>query len=168
MTTKEPSDNGLSTDEIARLRRLLDEDDIRQLATLYAQYMDHGYIDRLREIFTDDIVCEYGPYGVWEGIETVITNYEKVKVDLGGSPFAAMHAGSAHWIEFGSDNTARGRRQLMDFLLTRAPEENPILWLAMYDDQYRKTEDGWKVCHTRLQFFWPERHTNDDFPGDFP
>ena len=72
MTTKEPSDNGLSTDEIARLRRLLDEDDIRQLATLYAQYMDHGYIDRLREIFTDDIVCEYGPYGVWEGIETVI------------------------------------------------------------------------------------------------
>ena len=157
-----------SHEEMARLRRLLDEDDIRNLATRYAHYMDHGYIDRMPEIFTDDIVCEYGPYGVWEGIDTVVSNYYQVKDDLGGKPFAAMHTGGTHWIAFSDRNNARGRRQLVDLLLTREAEENPILWLAIYDERYRRTETGWKICHTRLQFFWPERHLSADFPGDFP
>jgi len=28
-------------------------------------YLDHGYIERLREILTDDIGCHFDPYGNW-------------------------------------------------------------------------------------------------------
>jgi len=163
------TDSAFTPDEMRRLRRLIDEDDIRRLAMLYAQYMDHGYLERMRDIFTDDIVCEYGPYGEWVGLDTVIHNYHGVKEDLGGKPFAAMHsAGSTHWIEFIDADHSVGRRQLVDLLLTREADENPILWLALYDEQYRRTDAGWRISRTSLQFFWPERHISGDFPGDFP
>ena len=157
-----------SEQDLNRLRKLIDEDDIRGLVTRYAHYMDHGYLERMGEIFTDDIVCEYGPYGTWRGLETVISKFQHVKDDLWGKPFAAMHAGGSHWIEFIDPVHAVGRRQLIDFLLTRKPDENPILWLALYDEQYRRTELGWRISRTSLTFFWPERHQSDDFPGVFP
>jgi len=79
-------------EEQRQLRRLLDEDAIRLLTRHYSHFLDHHYLERLRQVFTEDVVCEFGPYGSWEGLETVLSNYQKVNEDMGGHPFVAMHA----------------------------------------------------------------------------
>lgn len=157
-----------SPEETRRLRRLLDEDDIRRLAMFYSHFQDHGWVDRLREVFTDDIECEFGPYGHWKGIDEVIKNFHGVKKNLGDAPFCAMHANTFHWIEFIDSSEAVGRRQLLDFLLTRQPDEQPLLWLGIYEDRYRKEHGRWRISHMRLEFLWPERHTSEGFPKPFP
>lgn len=158
----------LTNEELRRFRRLLDEDAIRALTLHYSQFLDHHYLTRLREIFTPGIVCEFGPYGSWEGIETVLANYQTVNRDMGGHPFVAMHANTQHWIAWLDGDTAVGRRQLIDFDLTRSADENPLLWLGIYEDRYIRTENGWRIAHMRLQFLWPERLLSHGFPAVFP
>ena len=40
--------------------------------------------------------------------------------------------------------------------LEAAPEE-PLLWLAIYEDDYRKVDGVWKIAYCKLNFLWPER-----------
>ena len=87
---------------------------------------------------------------------------------MGGHPFVAMHANTQHWIEWQDADTAVGRRQLLDFELTRSANENPLLWLGLYEDRYVRTPEGWRISSMRLSFLWPERLVDERFPGDFP
>jgi hypothetical protein len=157
-----------TAEEVQRLRNLLDVDDIKKLGLLYSQLQDHAYLDRLAAIFTEDAVCEFGPYGKWEGRETIRTNYAKVKQDMGGEAFAALHANSHHWVELTGPDTAVGRRYLLDLVTGRPKEEHPFIWLGLYDEAYRKENGTWKIARITLQFLWPERHLTGDFPGEFP
>jgi hypothetical protein len=168
MSQQSTTELSLTPAEIQKIRRLLDEDEIRSLALFYSHYQDHSYLDRLRTVFTEDVRCEFGPYGTWEGCETVITNLGEVNRQMGGRPFMAMHANTLHWIEWLDPDHAIGRRQLLDFQLTRTPEENPLLWLGLYEDRYRRTAAGWRIEVMRLDFLWPERLVVDGFPGEFP
>lgn len=154
--------------ERRRLRQLLDEDAIRKLAIDYAHCLDHGYVDRLRDLFTPDIQCHFGPYGEWHGIDSVISNFKAVYSGLGDMPFASLHAGSGHWIDLMDDNNARGRRQLLDFLLTRPGNESPILWLAIYDETYQRADGRWRISSISIELLWPERLVSKDFPKQFP
>lgn len=155
-------------EEIRRLRELLDIEDIRKLGLLYSQLQDHGQLDRLAEIFTADAICEFGPYGLWQGRETIRANYAQVQAGLGGGPFAALHANAHHWVELTGPDRAVGRRYLLDMLTARAPDENPLLWLGIYDEDYRKEEGRWKIARCSLQFLWPQRHLSAGFSTEFP
>ena len=61
MVEQNGSDTVFTPDEYRRLRQLLDEDAIRNLTLRYSHYLDHSYFERLKEVFTPDIVCEFGP-----------------------------------------------------------------------------------------------------------
>jgi hypothetical protein len=155
-------------EEIRRLRELLDIEEIRKLGLLYSQLQDHGQLDRLAALFTADAVCEFGPYGVWHGRETIRANYAQVQIDLGGQAFAALHANAHHWVEMTGPGQAVGRRYLLDMLTTRAPGENPLLWLGLYDEAYLKEDGVWRIARCSLQFLWPERHLSPGFSLEFP
>ena len=155
-------------DEIKRLRRLLDVDDIKKLGLLYSQLQDHAYLDKLADIFTEDALCEFGPYGTWNGRQEIRENYAKVKEANGGSSFSALHANSHHWVEMTGPDTAVGRRDLLDLMTTRPKDESPFIWLGLYDEEYRKVDGQWLIARTTLQFLWPEKHITGDFPGEFP
>lgn len=155
-------------DEIKRLRRLLDVDDIKKLGLLYSQLQDHAYLDKLADIFTEDALCEFGPYGTWNGRQEIRENYAKVKEANGGSSFSALHANSHHWVEMTGPDTAVGRRYLLDLMTTRPRDESPFIWLGLYDEEYRKVHGQWLIARTTLQFLWPEKHITGDFPGEFP
>lgn len=157
-----------TADEIKRLRALLDIDDIRKLGLLYSQLQDHGYLDRLVDIFTEDALCEFGPYGTWNGREELRRNFAQVKQDMGGEAFSALHANSHHWVELTGSATAVGRRYLLDLVTSRPKDEHPFIWLGLYDEEYRKVGGAWKIARTSLQFMWPERHFSRGFPGEFP
>ena len=148
----------LSNEEISRLRSLLEVEAIRQLHYDYSLAMDQRDIDRLITLFTDDALCEYGPYGSWEGKAVIEQNYRAVFEGELSAPFSSLHLNTNHSVQLRSDTSATGQCYLTDIVTHVAADENPLLWFALYDEEYRKVEGQWKFCRSSLQFFWPERH----------
>ncbi len=148
----------LSDSEIARLRSLLEVEAIRQLRIDYTAAMDERDMERLISLFTDDALCEYGPYGSWAGKQIILDNYRATFTGELAQPFTSQHINSNHNIQLLSDVQATGQCYLLDVLTHRPADENPILWFALYDEEYRKEKEQWKFARSSLQFFWPQRH----------
>ena len=149
------------------IEELLDIESIRKLRTLYSYYLDAGELDPLVALFTDDAVCEFGPYGVWTGRKMIAENYEVVErpaLEKGG--FQTLHANTNHWVEITGADTAVGRVYLIDLVLGDPdPNKVPIVWLGIYDEAYSKVDGKWKIARSSLQFMWPKRHLTPEFPG---
>ena len=82
--------------------------------------------------------------------------------------FMAMHATCDHFVELTGADTATGRSYLLEPMTETAAGENPFIYLGVYDEDYRKIDGQWLIARCSLQFFWPERHVTNDFPGGFP
>jgi ketosteroid isomerase-like protein len=144
---------------------LLEIESIRKLRGLYSYYLDAGELAALLDLFAEDAVCEFGPYGVWEGKATIARNYEVVeRPTIEKGPFQTLHANTNHWIELTGADTAVGRVYLIDFSMGD-PEKNPLVWLGVYDEAYRKVGGAWKIARSSLQFMWPQQHLTPEFPG---
>ena len=147
------------------LEDLLIVETIRTLRMQYSYYLDAGELDALVDLFSHDAVCEFGPFGVWRGKSEIAENYQKVmRPILSSSGFQSLHANTNHWVQVTGPDTASGRVYLLDFSL-REPKANPLVWLGVYDEDYRLVGDQWKIARSSLQFLWPERHVTAHFPG---
>jgi ketosteroid isomerase-like protein len=167
-----PNDaQALTSEEVHRLRRLLEVEEIRKVRLLYSHLLDEGDISALAEIFTEDALCEFGPYGTWEGRETIRTGFEKSYEQDIKMPFGTLHNTIDHRVELTTETTAVGRCYLIDVIthtldvITHRPHEGmPIVWFAVYEDEYRKDDGTWRIAKMSLQFLWPERLVAADFP----
>ena len=156
-----------TSDEIQELGQLLDKEKIRKLKQLYSHLMDSGQIDALANLFTEDAVCEFGPeYGNWEGRETIRTNYHDV-FDA-QDQFSAMHHITNHYIDMTGPDSAVGLSYLIDVVTTTSPEDQPIVWFGLYDEQYQKVDGNWLIKKCSLQFLWPSRMTMPEFETPYP
>lgn len=145
---------------------LLEVEMIRKLRVLYSYYLDAGELDSLAGLFTDDAVCEFGPFGVWTGKAMIAENYQRVmRPSTEKGPFQSLHANTNHWVELTAWDSALGRLYLIDLALNGEPEANPMVWLGVYDEAYKKVAGLWKIQRSSLQFMWPQRHLTADFPG---
>ena len=141
--------------------------ELRKLKQLYSHLMDSGQIDALANLFTEDAVCEFGPeYGNWEGRETIRTNYHDV-FDA-QDQFSAMHHITNHYIDMTGPDSAVGRSYLIDVVTTTSPEDQPIVWFGLYDEQYQKVDGNWLIKKCSLQFLWPSRMTMPEFETPYP
>jgi ketosteroid isomerase-like protein len=161
-------DMPFTSEEIKKLRELLEVEAVRKVRNLYSHLLDSGDIDALAAIFTEDAQCEFGPYGEWQGRETIRTSYQQVFRDEIKQTFGSMHNTGNHWVELTSPTTAVGRIYLIDALTHRDPAGNPFEWLGVYDDAYEKVGGAWLIKRMSLQFLWPKRQMTDGFPGLFP
>ncbi len=148
------------------IEELLIIEELRTLRQAYSAYYDTQDIDNLVELFTEDAVCEFGKnYGVWRGRQEIRANYlESFKAV--GSSMDALHVITNPWIKLTGKNEAHGRCYLIDLLTRQKPvtglatpggHGNPLLYLGIYEDDYRKVGDTWLISHTTLHFLWPER-----------
>lgn len=148
------------------LEDLLDVERIRKLRIQYSYYLDAGEIDLLVALFTEDAVCEFGPFGVWTGLATISENYHRVMAPMiEKGPFHSLHANTNHWVEITGPDTAVGRLYLIDLAFAGQPEANPIVWLGAYDEAYARVAGEWRIQRSSLQFMWPQRHVSAGFPG---
>jgi ketosteroid isomerase-like protein len=143
---------------VKTLQDLLDVEEIKNLRTLYSHYFDGQEIDKLMGLFTEDVICEFGPEygGNWVGHETIRKNFLGY-MENEGQPWSVMHAITNHIIELTGPDTARGRCYLLDLNLTDA-DQNPLFLVGVYDDLYRKADGRWLIDRTRIDFLWPDRH----------
>jgi len=150
------------------IEELLSLEEIRNLRIGYAAHMDAQDVDALAALFTEDAVCEFGSYGTWSGRRTIRENYVSVMAQV-VRPFDAIHVVTNPWVQLTSSDTAHGRWYLIEMLPTQHPEsglatqgghENPLFYLGIYEDEYRKVEGRWLIARVKLHFLWPERVGN--------
>ncbi len=156
----------LSREELETLRVLMDIEAIKKVKLLYCQLMDSKDIDALAEVFTEDAVCEFGPYGIWNGRPKIRENYKNVVG--GGEPYGGVHSITNQWVELTSDTTAVSRTYLHDITHAADPRTLPVIWYGIYDEDFRKVSGRWQIARSTLQFLWPQRIITGDWPGPFP
>jgi hypothetical protein len=157
-----------TSEEIKKLRELLEIEAIRKVRLLYSQLLDSGEIDALAAIFTKDALCEFGPYGEWRGRKRIRASYQQVFGEQIKQTFGSLHNTGNHWVELTSPTTAVGRSYLIDVLTHTDSAANPIEWFGLYDDAYEKVDGVWLIKRISLQFLWPKRQLTDGFPEPFP
>lgn len=146
------------------LEDLLAIEEIRSLRAEYSAHFDTRNVAALAGLFTDDAVCEFGHYGEWRGLEQIRANYAGVIAAI-PAPFDTLHVATNGLVRLRSPTTAAGRWYLMDLLPTQVPgvfetrggHAQPLLYLGIYEDDYRKVDGRWRFAHVKLHFLWPNK-----------
>jgi hypothetical protein len=149
------------------LEEFLEVERIKKLRILYSHYFDSNDLDRLADLFTDDVICEFGAYGTWRGKTELRDNYAAVHARWDKQkrgPYPYMHITTNHWVEITGPESAEGRCYLVD-TVTADKDRNPFLLLGIYDDEYKKVLGKWKIQSTRLDFVWPDYSVVGGLPG---
>jgi SnoaL-like domain len=154
----------LTEQEVAELRKLLEVERIRKVMQLYSHYFDARDWDGFVNLYTQDAVCEWGPYGTWHGHEQM----RPVLVDghAGRLSYDGFHSTTNFWVELTGPESAVSRSYLTDIWETDS--EKPVVWYAMYENEYKKIEGDWKISRSVIQWIWPKRIVSEDLPRPFP
>lgn len=127
----------------ARIARLEAESDIRRLKARYLNACDAKDVEAIRACFTDDAVIDFPPLGEFDldGLMNIFTQMAAT------TPIVDVHQGHNGEIEISGDK-ATGHWNLG--FATYDPREKTFRMLAsFYDDRYRKTDAGWRICYTK-------------------
>jgi len=150
------------------IEEFLDMESIKRQRILQAHYLDAGDISSLVDMYTDDAYCEFGPYGVWKDKKSFAAKFAEAEAPFYASGyFSNLHVVANHSVELKGPENAVGRVYLLDFVAGKMarPGGNPLYWLGVYDEEYRKVSGAWKIARQSLNFVWPERLLNEGFPG---
>lgn len=145
------------------LQEVSDVLEVQKLRMKWSWAYDEPDFDSLVSLFADDAVCEYGAYGSWTGIDEIRAGYEAVlaKPDEGlGKAFATFHIAANGLVDVGGDS-AKARFNLVDFVLDSPPEKLPLVYLGIYNDEYKRVDGEWKFARIELITYWAphEGHT---------
>ena len=66
-----PDMSPLSPEEISQLRKLLEVEKVRKVAQLYSHLMDSRDWTAMSQLYAEDAVCDWGPYGKLEGRDAI-------------------------------------------------------------------------------------------------
>jgi len=142
---------------------LIDREEVTQLRLGFAAYHDARDWDNLATLFAEEAVCDYPPAlgGQWVGRSAIMQHI--VRLNEGGVPYDALHIMTNPWISLQGADFAKGRWYLTDFLTRQRPDfpspgghANPLVFLGVYHDEYRKIDGAWKFWRVKLDFYWPE------------
>ena len=124
-------------------------DDIAAITRLkyrYLRTLDTKRWDEFAETLTPDVTGTYGASLDFENRDTLV---EFMRSSLGTDVIITEHHAGHPEIDVDGD-TATGRWYLQDRVI--AASMNFMLFgAAFYDDTYRRTPEGWRICRTGYQ-----------------
>jgi ketosteroid isomerase-like protein len=126
-----------------RIAKLESESEIRRLKARYLNACDTKDVAAMRACFTDDAEIVFPPLGSFDldGLVGIFTQMAAT------TPIVDVHHGHNGEIEIDGDS-ASGRWNLG--FATYDPRSNNFRMLSsLYEDRYRKTPDGWRICFTK-------------------
>jgi hypothetical protein len=133
--------------------RLNDLEQVKLLKTRYCRYLDGRQWDAMRALFTED--------AGFEGLATAPPG-ATVDVFVTGLETRFQNAVSAHHVHspeivFFSDTRARGIWPMWDYIewpepmgFPGAPQARGFYGFGVYEEEYRKVGDVWKIAFVRL------------------
>lgn len=139
---------------------LLEIESIKAVRTLGSFYLDAGRVDDLVDLYHPEATCHFGPYGSWLDRAEFATNFAAAEEPFYASGyFSNLHTITNHVVTLTGPGTATGIVYLLDFVTGDQIREggNPLYWLGVYEEEYRKLGEDWKISKQSLNFVWPER-----------
>ena len=153
---------GLTAEELAAVRTLLEIEKIRRKKLLYSHLMDSNRHEEFAELYTEDAIGEWGPFGTWHGRDKIL---ERIKFQFEGKqPFNWLHMTTNLGIELTGPDTAVSRCYLQDVITEADKRTSPTAWFAIYEEDWLKVDGDWKIKHHRIHFLWPSRELSSGFP----
>jgi SnoaL-like domain len=137
----------LSDDDVIRLRRLADRDEIRQLAYRYAWGLDSRDLDAAAELYAPD-----ADSGAGLGVDAMRARFSRSMSAVG---VTVLFVGN-HLIDFDSDDEAHGLVYCRGYIETRdGPHPGRFVEQAiLYRDRYRRVEGAWKFVHRSHELWY--------------
>ena len=132
---------------------LVEIEQIKQLKYRYMRCLDQKLWDEVGGCFTEDVETHYenGHYR-YQGIDEVMRFLSESLEGLRRGGRWGVHLGHHPEIELLSDSEARGLWTLhsagMDRGTGRASRQD-----SFYEDDYRRTAEGWRICRTGYKSF---------------
>jgi ketosteroid isomerase-like protein len=133
------------------VQKAIDIIEINQVKSSYSWYYDTCDLEGLLNLFTDDAVCDFGPYGSWQGKDAIRECYSK-NIWTEDECFATMHNTTNPIIEVNGDK-ATGKWFVLDHILGPAGQP-PLVMMATYMDEFRRVNGEWKISRVRMDFHW--------------
>ena len=127
----------------ARIERLEAESDIRKLKARYLNACDAKDETAIRACFTEDAAIEFPPIGSFD-LAGLMGIFHQMAAS---TPIVDVHHGHNGEIDIDGD-TASGRWNLGFATYDRRNKSFRML-ASFYEDRYRKTDDGWRICYTK-------------------
>ena len=147
-----PSAGGL----LERAQRLADTAEIKRLQCIYGYYLDRSDWDAVLDLFTDDIVAEYGNSGVYRGKAHVRAMLYAIGYGKSGLRVGQLrdHIQLQPVVDVASDGaTAKGRWKALVLL---GQYGDYARWqTGPYENEYRLEGGRWKISHIH----WHETFT---------
>jgi len=135
-----------------RLRWLSDRAEIGDLIRRYSYGTDLRDFEMLCSVFADDVVCDFGPVGIFEGLDQL---QAFAKATIGDFPMT-QHVTTNELIEIEGDRATvmfYGRNAL----LLPGNDGRLVRTGARYHQELVRTDKGWKVKKHTMVPLW-----NDD------
>ena len=132
----------------ARIRRLEDIEEIKNLQARYCYFIDTLQMDKVPDLFAEKFMAEYVPLGTYT-TKAILLKFLKA-TDEGTSMMS--HQAMTPLIE-GDGDKARGTWYLFGPFNNRAPEGEVANWIqGRYDNDYVREDGKWKFSHLRFKF----------------
>lgn len=132
----------------ARVRQLESIEEIQRLKAHYLASCDAKKPADVRSCFADGRVhIDYGVVGVFDSADALVEVYEKAACH---PHMVEMHHGVNPQITILDCDNASGRWGLQYQLINT--QDNTLTQLGgFYEDEYKRTSDGWKISSTRFE-----------------
>lgn len=128
-----------------RILRLEDIEQIRSIRNKFHYFINEGLAHRFGEVYTDDAVVYFDEFMKQEGLENIIESAGKVTQQVFVKQFLHNHE-----IEIDGD-----RATGYCYLDARyASNGESLIVAARYDDEYRRTDAGWRISQTRVNIIF--------------
>ena len=130
----------------ARLRALEDRDAIADLVHEYARLADECEPERVAALFSEDACADFGPgLGAHRGRAAIERFFQGLHV------FArTSHHVSNLQVRFEGDGRARGIAYVLAWHELRGEGAKTASAFARYEDEYVRTEAGWRFAARRV------------------
>lgn len=139
--------DALTAEDLVRLRRVADRDEIRQLAYRYAWGLDSRDIDAVAALFVPDVRSANGV-----GTEALAATFNDSMAAIGVS---ILFVGN-HLIDFDSDDDAHGLVYCRGYI---EPRDGPhpgryVEQAILYRDRYRRVDGAWRFVKRRHELWY--------------
>jgi ketosteroid isomerase-like protein len=138
----------------ATLQGLVDRQQIVDTLYRYASTIDTKDYPRLRALFLDDAVGQYGDGDEIHGADAIIAWIDSMTLDRAWQ----HHMLNVYHVDIEGDE-ARTLTYHTSHQITTADPDTVIVIVARYHDVLRKVNGDWKIADKRMEIGWvEERH----------
>jgi len=145
--------------QLTALERLEIRVALEDLNTAFCYHLDHNEVDKLLELFTDDVFYTHGPRRSHGKAELA----EVLRGRTASGPRTSRHLYSGLKLEIESATRARGTCVCMTFGQSGTPPLAPAvpILVADFDDVYERGADGlWRIRERHIQRIFVDSHAS--------